>query len=145
MTFLKSSAYTEVSAFLPARNARKVLAATRTSLSPSQTAFAPGSSAGNSIRCNLRHASRRLGRPSFHQCPRSLIQARVAKIEVGEFRFRPASCVQGHGVHAKSERKRVPPKVYKRCAMSLKVNVIFRARGRGTEMCISRCSEVARA
>ena len=52
---------------------------------------------------SLRHASRRPGHQSFHQCPRSPIQARVPKVEVSKFGFRPAQCFQGQGVHAKSE------------------------------------------
>ena len=58
----------------------------------------------------LRYASRRLGCQSFHQCPRSLVQARVAKVKVGKFGFRPAGCFQIQGVHAKSESKRDAPK-----------------------------------
>jgi hypothetical protein len=60
----------------------------------------------------LRHAGCRLGRQSFHQCPRALVQTRVAKIEVGKFYFRPAGCFQGQGVHAKSESKSMVAPVF---------------------------------
>lgn len=79
------------------------------------------------------HARRRFGRQSFHQCPRSIVQARVAKLEVGEFRFRPAGrtakeLTQKAGVNA----------AYERSAMSVKVNTFVRARGQSAEMCIRR-------
>ncbi len=61
----------------------------------------------------LWHAGRRLGCQSFHQCPRSLVQARVAKGEVCKFSFRPARGFQVQGVHAKIESKREAAPVYK--------------------------------
>jgi hypothetical protein len=75
----------------------------------------------------LRHVGRRLGCQSFHQGPRSLVQTRVAKVEVGEFGFRPAGRIQEQGVHAKSKSKRDLRQVYKRPPISLKVNKFFRA------------------
>jgi hypothetical protein len=62
---------------------------------------------------------------------RSLVQARIAKLQLLEFRLGPGCRLAHQCVHSKSESKRDPPKVYKRSAMSLKVNALFRARRLG--------------
>ncbi|WP_232458045.1 hypothetical protein, partial [Burkholderia ubonensis] len=54
------------------------------------------------------------------------VQARVAKVKVGKFSFRPVRGFQGQGVHAKSESKRDAPKVYKPRARSLLDDGLFR-------------------
>src|SRR5471032_1227878 len=79
----------------------------------------------------LGHAGHRVGRHSFHQKPRSLIQARIAELELFEFRLGPGRRFGDQCVHSKSKSKRDPLKVYKRSATSLKVNAFFRARRLG--------------
>ena len=76
----------------------------------------------------LGHAGHRVGRHSFHQKPRSLVQARIAELELFEFRLSPGRRFGDQCVHSKSKSKRDPLKAHKRSAMSLKVNALFRAR-----------------
>jgi len=73
----------------------------------------------------LRHTHRRLRRQSLHQHPRSLVQARVAQIELSKFllRLRCRSVCQLR--HAKDESKRDLAEVYKSQANSLNVNGNF--------------------
>lgn len=85
----------------------------------------------------LRHVGRRVGRHPFHQKPRSLVQARVAKVQLLEFHLRPARRFGDQGVRSKAESKRETPTVYKRCSMSLKVNELFRRRGTTATLCIT--------
>ncbi len=87
----------------------------------------------------LRHTGRRVGRHSFHQKPRSLVQARVAQVQLLEFRLRPGCRFGNQGVRSKAESKRDPPTVYKRCSISLKVNRLFRDRNSPVKICITKC------
>src|SRR5471032_580478 len=75
----------------------------------------------------LGHTGHRVSRQSFHQKPRSLVQARIAELELLEFRLGPGRRFGDQCVHSKSKSKRDPLKVYKRSATSLKVNAFFRA------------------
>src|SRR5271168_663721 len=85
----------------------------------------------------LRHTGRRVGRHSFHQKPRSLVQARVAQVQLPELRLRPGCRFGDQGVRSKAESKRETPTVYKRCSMSLKVNELSRCRGATATLCIT--------
>src|SRR5260370_3096505 len=87
----------------------------------------------------LRHAGGRVGRHSLHQKPRSLVQARIAQVQLLEFRLRPGRRFGDQGVRSKAESKRETPTVYKRCSMSLKVNELSRCRGATATLCITTC------
>jgi len=87
----------------------------------------------------LRHAGRRVGRHPFHQKPRSLVQARVAKVQLLEFRLCLGRRFRDQGVRSKAESKRQTPTAYKRGAMSLKVNDLSRHRGPVVTLCITTC------
>src|SRR5260370_41524555 len=91
----------------------------------------------------LRHAGRRVGRHSLHQKPRSLVQARIAQVQLLEFRLRPGRRFGDQGVRSKAESKRETPTVYKRCSMSLKVNELSRCRGATATLCITTWAGVS--
>ena len=93
----------------------------------------------------LRHTGRRVSRHSFHQKPRSLVQARVAQVQLLEFRLRPGRRFGEQGVRSKAESKRETPTVYKRGSMSLKVNELSRRRGATARLCITTCAKGYRA
>lgn len=76
---------------------------------------------------------------TYNQKPRSLVQARVAKVQLLEFRLCPGRRFGDQGVRSKAESKRETPTVYKRCCMSLKVNGLRRLRRTTGTLCITTC------